>query len=193
MSDSPYQILTLCRGWLDLGRYVWSPFVIKLEHSSLWLSGDLSHWRARLRFANVPSKTAPGSVKTRTQERSPCIEIADETSSDSIGDSTLINKHLIERNILPDLNSTLSPSEKAHDLAIRALHEDKAYFYNEPPQLQLQGGTHNLMVKLTYTERTLTNRQPRTREQSTENYYAMRGHFRPQRNPPTQSACPSAC
>ncbi|KAL3494789.1 hypothetical protein BJX62DRAFT_27800 [Aspergillus germanicus] len=108
--------LTLYRGWLEPNRYVWSPFVTKLE--------------ARLRFANVPYKVASGSVRTAPKGKIPYIEIADEDSSNSIGDSTLIIKHLVERNIIPDLNGSLSPTRRAHDLALRALLEDKAYFYN---------------------------------------------------------------
>ncbi|KAL4871249.1 hypothetical protein BDV12DRAFT_194612 [Aspergillus spectabilis] len=114
--------LTLYRGWLKPTRYVWSPFVIKLE--------------ARLRFASIPYKTASGSVKTAPKGKIPYIEIAieprgsDIIAPDSIGDSTLIIKHLIERGILPDLNSALTLPERAHDLAFRALLEDKAYFYN---------------------------------------------------------------
>jgi len=111
--------ITIYRGWLEPGRYVWSPFVTKGE--------------ARLRFANITYKTAVGTPKTAPKGKIPYIAITDgneaETST-SIGDSTLIIKHLVERNILPDLNGDLAPELKANDLAIRALLEDKAYFYN---------------------------------------------------------------
>ncbi|KAL3436680.1 hypothetical protein BDV09DRAFT_43489 [Aspergillus tetrazonus] len=111
--------LTLYRGWLEPNRYVWSPFVVKLE--------------ARLRFAGVPYKTASGSVKTAPKGKIPYIEITDGDDGStpaSIGDSTLIINHLIERGILQDLNAGLSRSDRAHDLAARALLEDKLYFYN---------------------------------------------------------------
>ncbi|KAL3471979.1 hypothetical protein BJX99DRAFT_236315 [Aspergillus californicus] len=131
----PPTALTLYRGWLEPNRYVWSPFVIKLE--------------ARLRFANIPYKTASGSVKTAPKGKIPYIEIPNGADTEDgvtqLGDSTLIIKDLVERGILPDLNSALSPADKAHDLALRALLEDKAYFYN-------------------------------TRERWTENYYTMRDH-----------------
>ncbi|KAL4975682.1 hypothetical protein BDW66DRAFT_167017 [Aspergillus desertorum] len=96
--------ITLYRGWIDPNRYVWSPFVVKLE--------------ARLRIAGVPYRTASGS--TSNQSSAPA----------RIGDSTLIIKHLIERGVLRDLNAGLSRPERASDLAVRALLEDKAYFYN---------------------------------------------------------------
>ncbi|KKK12783.1 hypothetical protein P175DRAFT_0433330 [Aspergillus ochraceoroseus IBT 24754] len=116
MSSPPSPNLIIYRGWFNPGLYVWSPFVIKLE--------------ARLRFANIPYKTAVGSVRTAPRGKIPYIEINDEGSSSCIGDSTLIIKHLIERNILADLNGKLSPANKTHDLALRALCEDKLYFYN---------------------------------------------------------------
>lgn len=109
--------LTIHRGGLDPGHYVWSPFVTKLE--------------ARLRFASVPYKTTAGSLKAAPKGKIPYIEIAEEIGpSSTIGDLTLITKHLVERGTLPDLNASLSPSERAHDLAIRALLEDKCYFCN---------------------------------------------------------------
>ncbi|KAL4997860.1 hypothetical protein BDV10DRAFT_168657 [Aspergillus recurvatus] len=113
---------TLYRGWLEPNRYVWSPFVVKLE--------------ARLRIAGVPYKTASGSVQTAPKGKIPYIEISDgdndsiSSAPSTIGDSTLIIKHLTERGILQDLNAGLPRPEKAHDLAVRALLEDKAYFYN---------------------------------------------------------------
>ena len=113
--------ITIYRGWLEPGRYVWSPFVTKVE--------------ARLRFANIAYKTAVGSPKTAPKGKIPYIEIADGNEAEtttSIGDSTLIIKHLVERQVLPDLNGDLAPELKANDLAIRALLEDKAYFYNVP-------------------------------------------------------------
>lgn len=46
-----------------------------------------------------------------------------------MADSTLIVKELVELGKIPDLMSTLSAKEQAYDLAIRALLEDKLYFY----------------------------------------------------------------
>ncbi|KAL6238972.1 hypothetical protein BDW75DRAFT_236919 [Aspergillus navahoensis] len=83
------------------------PLVVKLE--------------ARLRIAGVPYKTASGSVQTAPKGEIPYIEITDgddsRTSNRSsapatIGDSTLIIKHLTERGILQDLNAGLSRSKE---------------------------------------------------------------------------------
>ena len=112
--------LTVYRGWLDPGQYTWSPFVTRLE--------------TRLRFANVPYKTDAGSVQKGPKGKIPYIECAghqvDGTDPAMLGDSTLIVKQLVEWDILPDINSKVSPVARAQDLSIRALLEDKLYFYN---------------------------------------------------------------
>lgn len=130
--------LTLYRGWLEPGRYVWSPFVIKLE--------------ARLRFAGVRYDTKAGSAREAPRGKIPYVEIRQRgsdsatsagtvttaavegdgpSSSTTLADSTLIIKHLVERGILPDINAQASsPTVRAQDLAIRALLEDKLYFYH---------------------------------------------------------------
>ncbi|PGH08821.1 hypothetical protein AJ79_05825 [Helicocarpus griseus UAMH5409] len=121
--------LTLHRGWLDKGKHVWSPFVIKVE--------------ARLRFANVKYEIGAGSPRSAPNGKIPYMEIqnaSQEATSASgndslktIGDSTLIIKRLVERGVLPDLslgiNGKLDGATNANDLAIRALMEDKLYFY----------------------------------------------------------------
>lgn len=50
-----------------------------------------------------------------------------------MGDSALIIKHLMETDGLKNLNEMLDPAEKAKDLALRALLEDKLYFYHVRP------------------------------------------------------------
>ncbi len=46
-----------------------------------------------------------------------------------MGDSTLIIKHLVDDGSMEDLNAKLDPVEKSYDLALRALLEDKLYWY----------------------------------------------------------------
>lgn len=121
MSETSQTKLTLYRGWLDRGQYVWSPFVIKLE--------------ARLRFAGVPYTTEAGSVKSGPKGKIPYVEVLSETEGRStpsvrLGDSTLIIKHLVERDVLPDLNARLDPRQRASDLGLRAMMEEKLYFYH---------------------------------------------------------------
>jgi hypothetical protein len=55
-----------------------------------------------------------------------------------LGDSTLIISKLEDDGLLDDLNSKLSPVEKANDLALRALLEDKLYFYQVSNSLIFQ-------------------------------------------------------
>jgi hypothetical protein len=104
--------LIVYRGWLDPGNHVWSPFVIKLE--------------TRLRFAGISYVTECGSTRSSPKGKIPYIECSEGTFSDS----TLIIKQLVELGTLPDLNSKIPPVARATDLALRALLEDKLYFYH---------------------------------------------------------------
>lgn len=115
-SEKPQAQLTLYRGWDHPGCYVWSPFVTKVE--------------ARLRFAGLKYKAESGSVQKSPKGKLPYIEI--ERSSGertTLSDSALIAGQLVEEGFLEDINSKLSPADRAHDLALRALLEDKWYFY----------------------------------------------------------------
>jgi hypothetical protein len=83
------------------------------------------------------------------------IPYIDMSSSSSptprfLGDSTLIIQKLVEEGVLQDLNAQLSPKEKVMDLAVRALLEDKLYFYqvsSPPPPLPPPSSTQ-LLKKL---------------------------------------------
>jgi hypothetical protein len=121
--------LVVYRGWLERGQHVWSPFVIKLE--------------ARLRFAGIAYTTDAGSTRSAPKGKIPYVEFrrlqpgataAAGSIIDSrpafLGDSTLIIKHLVEWDVLPNINARVSPAARAQDLAIRALLEDKLYFYH---------------------------------------------------------------
>ncbi|KAI1097359.1 hypothetical protein F4804DRAFT_178199 [Jackrogersella minutella] len=122
--------ITVFRGWDEPGKYVWSPYVIKLE--------------ARLRFAGVNYTTEAGSLKAAPKGKIPYIEYRDQSSvstssaiqegnSESkvlLGDSALIAKTLSQWGVLPDLNGALDPSKHLHDMALIALLENKLYFYS---------------------------------------------------------------
>ncbi len=113
----PQLHITLYRGFPRSDAYVWSPFVNKLE--------------ARLRFAGLSYRTEAGSLSQAPRGKIPYVALA-QTNSDSqamLGDSTLIVEKLVENEVTDDFNGKLSPTEKAHDLALRALLEDKLYFY----------------------------------------------------------------
>ncbi|KAH8666853.1 hypothetical protein BX600DRAFT_511745 [Xylariales sp. PMI_506] len=114
--------ITVFRGWKDAGKHVWSPFVVKLE--------------ARLRFAGVKYATDVGSPKTAPKGKIPYIEYRSAAAAaqgevcTQLSDSSLIVKTLTEWDVLPDLNGKMSPAERAQDMALRALLEDKLYFYH---------------------------------------------------------------
>jgi hypothetical protein len=117
--------ITLYRGFEDYGNYTWSPFVTKLE--------------ARMRFAGLSYHAKKGSFSEAPKAKIPYLSIS-KTDSVSDGqaaavkptflaDSALIIQKLVEDGLLEDINADLSPRDKAHDLAFRAMMEDKLYFY----------------------------------------------------------------
>jgi hypothetical protein len=111
--------LTVYRGWLDPGKHVWSPFVVKIE--------------TRLRLAGISYTTEAGSPRDAPKGKIPYITylIPDTTEPGiKLGDSTLIIKKLVEQGLIPDLNASVSPETAASDLGLRALLEDKLYFYH---------------------------------------------------------------
>lgn len=110
--QQPKPPIILYRGWLDLGKHVWSPFVTKVE--------------ARLRFSNISYRTEAGSTRSAPNGKIPYIDFGD---GQMMGDSALIIKSLVEKNVLPDLNGRLEAGERALDLGLRALLEEKLYFY----------------------------------------------------------------
>ncbi|KAF2097653.1 hypothetical protein NA57DRAFT_77905 [Rhizodiscina lignyota] len=111
-----HHIVTLFRGWTGRGYYVWSPFVTKLE--------------LRLRLSNLPYQTAGGSPRTAPTGKIPYVEVTEGDQKAAVGDSGLIAKHFEERGLIDDLNATLTPTSKAQDLAMRALMEDRLYFFS---------------------------------------------------------------
>lgn len=118
----PQPNITLYRGTPGPGAYVWSPFATKLE--------------ARLRFGGLSYRIENGSPLKAPRGKIPYVELSKAESGSqppaaptTLGDSTLIIKSFIQDGLLSDLNAKLSPTEKAQDLAIRALLEDKLYFY----------------------------------------------------------------
>jgi hypothetical protein len=109
-------VLVLFRGWEDHGCYVWSPFVTKVEF--------------RLRLSNVPYTAKAGSPLTAPTGKIPYVNLGTDEAPALLGDSTLIISRLVELGKLEDLNEAVSASEKVQDLALRALLEDKLYFYH---------------------------------------------------------------
>jgi len=109
---SPSEPITLYRGWQDSTKHVWSPFVVKVE--------------ARLRFAGVPYTTHAGSRQASPRGKIPYIE----SDGEGFGDSTLIVARLVERGVIPEINAKLPPETQTLDLALRAMLEDKLYFYH---------------------------------------------------------------
>ena len=109
------------RGWDHPGQYVWSPFVTKLE--------------ARLRFAGVQYATGAGSPRSAPKGKIPYITYHTPKEGDmALADSSLISREFTCNGLLPDLASGLSPEQAAFDMSLRALFEDKLYFYGVRPR-----------------------------------------------------------
>ncbi|KAI0400259.1 hypothetical protein F4802DRAFT_501942 [Xylaria palmicola] len=121
--------ITVFRGFREPGNFVWSPYVTKLE--------------ARLRFGGLSYATAAGSPRSAPRGKIPYVSISrgggsgsraeaeeEEGEEETLGDSGLITAALCEAGALSDLNARLSGAERAHDLALRALLEDKLSFYH---------------------------------------------------------------
>lgn len=105
--------LKLHRGFPPENKHTWSPFVIKLE--------------ARLRFGNLKYDLAAGGPLKAPKGKIPFVELSDGST---LGDSSLVIADLVRRGALPDLNARLDPAGRSHDLALRALLEDRLYFLN---------------------------------------------------------------
>lgn len=104
---------TIYRGFRPAPTHVWSPFVNKLE--------------ARFRLAGLAYRIDVGSPRQAPRGKIPYVSV--EGSDEPVGDTALVTRKLIDDGILADLNAGLTPAEKAQDLAVRALLEEKLYFY----------------------------------------------------------------
>ncbi|KAK0631151.1 glutathione S-transferase [Bombardia bombarda] len=107
--------LTVYRGLAGTNRYIWSAFVTKLE--------------TRLRLAGVSYRTEAGSMSQAPRGKVPYVGYDGQGGDGLMGDSTMIIKKFVKEGVLPDLNERLTAREKAVDLAIRAVCEDKLSFY----------------------------------------------------------------
>ena len=115
----PQSRLKLYRGSEDAGLYVSSPFVTKIEF--------------RLRLAGIPYALDAGAPWLGPKGKIPYMEVAPEKVEEKaimLGDSALIIQHLVGNKSVGDLNAHLKPADKARDLALRSLLEDKLYFYH---------------------------------------------------------------
>ena len=108
---------TLFRGFPSSASYVWSPFATKLE--------------ARFRFAGLVYKTDQGAPPKAPRGKIPYLTIykTGDAAPETVSDTNLISEKLVADGLAEDLNGKITAAEKAQDLAVRALLEDKLYFY----------------------------------------------------------------
>lgn len=86
---------------------------------------------ARFRFAGLKYRSEAGSVQQAPRGKIPYLELISDSAilPTTLSDSTVIIANLVDDGLLPDLNASLSPVGRAHDLGLRSLLEDKWYFY----------------------------------------------------------------
>ena len=107
--------LTLYRAWADVGVYLWSPFVTKVEF--------------HLRHAGIKYEVAAGSLSAAPKGKFPYVDLElDDGTKESIGDSNLIMRRLAELGLCRNLNAGLDARERAFDIGLRSLCEEKIYF-----------------------------------------------------------------
>lgn len=160
--------LVVYRGFIDKGKYTWSPYVTKLEF--------------RFRHAGLRYVTEPGSPRSAPKGKIPYIDLApllqqqDAAANPTpqlLGDSSLIFDRLESMDCIPNLNENLTDEQKLNDSAIRALCEDKLYFYNvSQPAPNITGSIHPRERK----KQALTTRTKQMREKwlDGKNFYVQR-------------------
>lgn len=112
--------LKIYRGFPVSPTFTTSPFVSKLEF--------------RLRHGQVQHRNEVGTPLKGPRGKVPYVTWSEDdtnkktASPTMLGDSALITSTLIREGVLEDLNAHLSPSQKAQDLALRGLLEDRLYW-----------------------------------------------------------------
>lgn len=114
MAEQPQ--LTLYRGFPGSDNYTWSPFVTKIE--------------LRLRFSALKYSKEAGSPRDGPRGKIPYLVLAQPDGSEpqTLSDSSLMIRDLVEKGLIEDLNASLSPAARTHDLGLRALLEERLYF-----------------------------------------------------------------
>jgi hypothetical protein len=117
MDTHPQAKLVIHRGADRSGRYVWSPFVTKVEF--------------RHRLSNLSYTCGVSGPIAGPKGKIPWVELSVLGQEPEIlADSSLITNALIGKGFLQDFNARLSAKERGVDVAIRAMLEEKLFFYN---------------------------------------------------------------
>ncbi|KAK4139802.1 uncharacterized protein C8A04DRAFT_32700 [Dichotomopilus funicola] len=118
----PVPSLTVYCGAAVGNHYVASPFVLKLE-TRLRLSG----FAYRTEFGSLLQ--APRGKVPFVKLESPAIVEGEKGKEELLTDSALITERLVRDGHIADWNSRLTGAERAKDVAVRALLEDRWYFF----------------------------------------------------------------
>lgn len=116
MTSKSSPAITLYRGWNTPNKYVWSPFVTKVEF--------------RLRTSQTNYTCGVGGPRSGPRGKIPYLEITHPNEpTDLLSDSALILNTLSERAVVKTVNADLTAAQRGQDLAVRALLEDRLYFF----------------------------------------------------------------
>ncbi|KAF2824296.1 hypothetical protein CC86DRAFT_354227 [Ophiobolus disseminans] len=117
MNTSNPAKLVIHRGSDRPGRYVWSPFVTKVEF--------------RHRLSGLSYTCGAGGPIGGPKGKIPWVELSvPEHEPEVLADSSLIATSLIAKDLMYDMNARLSARDRGYDLAIRAMLEEKLFYYN---------------------------------------------------------------
>ncbi|KAK3329101.1 hypothetical protein B0H66DRAFT_540269 [Apodospora peruviana] len=135
----------------DEKKYSLTQFVTKLQF--------------RLRYAGIPYVNGFGSRQQAPKAKMPYVRIMEGDSAGELaGDSALICERLVAMGKMEDVNKDLLPEERATDLCLRAMVEDRMYyltlyerwydnydsFRDQGPFVGIPGGIRHVVCSLAY-------------------------------------------
>jgi len=117
-------LLTVFTSDHDHTAYSYSPFCTKLHF--------------RLRHGEIAYTDGQGSRGKAPKKKIPYVRFED--TGTLMGDTSLVIQKLVELGKLEDLNTGLSPDTRAADYALRAMIEDRLYYFLVSPESPLASG-----------------------------------------------------
>ena len=96
------------------------------EHTTYSMSAFVTKLHLRLRHGGVAYENAVGSRDAAPKKKIPYVKFVE--TGELMGDSALIVERLIKEGKLEDLDSELSPEQRAIDYCLRVMVEDRVYY-----------------------------------------------------------------
>jgi len=96
------------------------------EHKQHSFSVYVTKLQLRLRHGGVPYENDIGNRGDSPKKKFPYVRFLE--TGELMGDSALITERLVRDGKLEDLSAQLSPEQKAMDLCLRVMVEDRLYY-----------------------------------------------------------------